>query len=436
MDFELAKEEHFQLVRDMRSKDALLSRYQIDCAGMLEFSAQRDADALHEAVDGWGTDEEKLINVLCGMSKQQLKRVDQIYKQKYEKTIRQVCDEELGGFFEGDFKYFMKCAMDDPAEVDAELFRDSMKGFGTDDALLCELLCTRTNAELEAAKKAFKKQNGKSLQSWVEYDTSGEGMYSKFLLECLKAKRNEGFVSSKQAAKDAATLRQNGLGEGSLSEEQFLKILPYAGEEQVQLIKASFQEQFGEDMVEAIKTAMDGTLWDSATLGPLLCRMTDSATYYAQTLNKAFAGMGTDETTVSRVIGRNSKADLKRISARYKELYSVTLKEAIESEIGGNFVKALVVYLREDGIGKTLNADEIEVNGMTISKAVGQGFLSACWAEYVKEEEGAVASYMEADEVQAGMIALTLKQNDIIDAEDKESYLTDLAAQWGVAIDQ
>ena len=138
----------------------------------------------------------------------------------------------------------------------------------------------------------------KSLQSWVEYDTSGEGIYSKFLLECLKAKRNDGFVSSSVAAEHAAWLRKSGLGEGDLTGEPFIKVIPYSSEEQIRLIKKAFQEQFGEDIVEAIKTAMDGTLWDSAIIGPLLCRMTDKATYYAEILQKAMAGLGTDGAAV------------------------------------------------------------------------------------------------------------------------------------------
>ena len=65
------------------------------------------------------------------------------------------CDEELGGFFEGSFKYFMKCAMTPNVELDAELLKESMAGWGTDDQLLCELVCTRSNAELRAAKAIF-----------------------------------------------------------------------------------------------------------------------------------------------------------------------------------------------------------------------------------------------------------------------------------------
>ena len=43
---------------------------------MTEFSAQRDADDVHEAVAGWGTDKDKLVDILCSLSKQQMLRVN------------------------------------------------------------------------------------------------------------------------------------------------------------------------------------------------------------------------------------------------------------------------------------------------------------------------------------------------------------------------
>jgi hypothetical protein len=59
-----------------------------------------------------------------------------------------------------------------------------MRGFGTNDQLLTEIVCTRTNAEIMAAKIAFQAKLGKTLEEWIEGDTSG--MYAQFLLACLQ----------------------------------------------------------------------------------------------------------------------------------------------------------------------------------------------------------------------------------------------------------
>lgn len=42
---------------------------------------------MKEACSGLGTDNERLIEVLCSRTKTQLERIDQAYRTKYEKTL-------------------------------------------------------------------------------------------------------------------------------------------------------------------------------------------------------------------------------------------------------------------------------------------------------------------------------------------------------------
>jgi len=188
------KDDYMEKCRQLRLLDHYVRRILEDNANMLEFCASRDADNVHDATEGWGTDEDKLIRVLCSLQKRQLRRVDEIYAERYGQTLREVTEGELGGFFEGSFKYFMKCVLTKDAELDAELLLESMKGWGTDDGLLCEIICTRTAKELEAAAAVFAEQNGKPLTDWIDGDTSGR--YQDFMLECLKTEhRGESWQS-------------------------------------------------------------------------------------------------------------------------------------------------------------------------------------------------------------------------------------------------
>lgn len=59
------------------------------------------------------------------------------------------------------------------------------------------MLPARTNRELEEAKAIFAEKEGKSVEEWVEGDTSG--FYTTFLLRCLQAKRQEGLVDERLA---------------------------------------------------------------------------------------------------------------------------------------------------------------------------------------------------------------------------------------------
>jgi len=335
-----------KMAKGMKFIDHYLHQITMDNIGMLEFCASRDADLVHEAVDGWGTDEDKLIRVLCALPKKQLQRVDEIYTERYGKSLREVTDCELSGMFEGDFKYFMKCVLTKDVDLDAELLKESMEGWGTNDGLLCELLCTRSNQELNAAKAIFAEKEGKPVEEWVDGDTSGD--YQSLLLACLKADREESLNSDEAAAKlQASQLNSAGFGGSDSNSDVIISILATASVAQVEAINIAYQEEFGMSMAEAIKKSMGGD-WEKA----LLARCYDKSTYYAITLQAAFKRWGTDEKAVSRILGRNNKGDIKRIAARFQQLFDQSLHNAIESELSGNFKKALLTMLFEEAPGE------------------------------------------------------------------------------------
>ncbi|CAE8627259.1 unnamed protein product [Polarella glacialis] len=330
--------------RSLKYLDHFLQQMLTDNASMLEFCASRDADFVHEAVEGWGTDEDKLIRVLCALPKKQLQRVDMIYTERYGKSLREVTDSELGGMFEGDFKYFMKCVLTKEVELDAELLKESMQGWGTNDGLLCELLCTRSNRELTAAKAILAESGGgKTLQDLVEGDTS-QGSYQALLLACLRAERDESLGKTDEAAaKQQATQLYHagfGGGDGEVDGDVICDILSRA-------------YAHGTPMVEAIKESMGGD-WEKA----LLARCHDKPTYYATALEGAFQGWGTDERAISRILGRSSKPEVRRIATRFKQLFGRSLRDAIEAEVSGNFKKALLTMLFEEAPGEKLEGEE------------------------------------------------------------------------------
>eukprot|EP00928_Gymnodinium_smaydae_P048584 TRINITY_DN3249_c0_g1_i1.p1 TRINITY_DN3249_c0_g1~~TRINITY_DN3249_c0_g1_i1.p1 ORF type:complete len:949 (-),score=153.37 TRINITY_DN3249_c0_g1_i1:493-3285(-) len=354
-----ARARYCDLSRDMRFRDYSLNQNRIDNEAMLEYCAQRDAEAVHEAIEGWDTDEDRLITILCSLTKRQFRRVDNIYAEKFGKSIREVCDVKLSSSCEDNFKYFMKCATTPPAELDAELLVEGMKGLGTDDTLLCEIVCTRSNRELELAKAVFQEREGKSVDEWVEGDTSG--FYTTFLLRCLKADRAEGYCSQELAERQVEQLHAAGLGGGDVAEAPFLQILPTASEQQIAMMREVYKAKYGIEMVEAI-TKMGGEMERA-----LKARVQDRFTYYANVLNNAWSGLGTDEKATARVAGRNTKADVRRIGTRYEELFGGSFRECIKGETSGNFQKALMTYIFAEGPD---NADQANIMEAEMSNAL------------------------------------------------------------------
>ncbi|CAE8736597.1 unnamed protein product [Polarella glacialis] len=89
-----------------------------------------------------------------------------------------------------------------------------------------------------------------------------------------------------------------------------------------------------------------------------LARCHDKPTYYATALEGAFQGWGTDERAISRILGRSSKPEVRRIATRFKQLFGRSLRDAIEAEVSGNFKKALLTMLFEEAPGEKLEGEE------------------------------------------------------------------------------
>ena len=150
--------------------------------------AEGDAYLLKKATDGWGTDEQAVIDVLAPKSPERLRAVRDLYEARYEKSLMDLLDEETSGLFEGDFNQTIKAMLvraetvDMDQEVDEEaaaeqatqLYNAMKSMFGTDEKTVVELLCSQAPQQIQAIRVSFENQYGASLASWIESDFSGD----------------------------------------------------------------------------------------------------------------------------------------------------------------------------------------------------------------------------------------------------------------------
>ena len=95
-------------------------------------------------------------------------------------------------------------------------------------------------------------------------------------------------------------------------------------------------------MNEAIRDVLSGDLEQA-----MIIRASDKYEYFADAINKAWEGFGTDETATSRILGYFSKKEVRMIAAQYDKRYpdKGSFREQLESECGGNYKKAIMAYL-------------------------------------------------------------------------------------------
>jgi len=101
-----------------------------------------------------GTDEKKIIDILCYRSNAQRQELKIKYKSFYGMDLSDDVKSELSG----DFEKVMLGLLMTPAQYDASECKAAIKGLGTDEAALIEIICTRSNEQLKALKEAYKKR--------------------------------------------------------------------------------------------------------------------------------------------------------------------------------------------------------------------------------------------------------------------------------------
>nr|XP_020734672.1 annexin A13 [Odocoileus virginianus texanus] len=256
-----------------------------------------------------GTDEAAIIEILSSRTSNERQQIKQKYKTAYGKDLEEVLKSELSGNFEKT----ALALLDRPEEYAARQLQKAMKGMGTDEAVLIEVLCTRTNKEIIAIKEAYQRLFDKSLESDVKGDTSGS---LKGILVSLLQVRN-----------------------GDPERE----LLAKRSHKQLRATFQAYQTLIGKDIEEAIEAETSGDLQKAYLT--LVRSARDLQGYFADRLYKSMKGAGTDEETLIDIIVTRAETDLQGIKARFQEKYQKSLSDMVRSDTSGDFQKLLVALL-------------------------------------------------------------------------------------------
>ncbi|KAF0886734.1 ANX13 protein, partial [Crocuta crocuta] len=293
---------------------------------------------LNKACKGMGTDEASIIEILSNRTSDERQQIKQKYKATYGKDLEEVFKSELSGNFEKT----ALALLDRPSEYDARQLQKAMKGLGTDEAVLIEVLCTRTNKEISAIKEAYQRLFDRSLESDIKADTSGS--LKKILVSLLQANRDEGDEVDKDlAGRDAKDLYDAGEGRWGTDELAFDEVLAKRNYKQLRATFQAYQLLINKDIEEAIEAETSGDV-QKAYLTLVRCAR-DHEGYFADRLYESMKGAGTEEETLIHIIVTRAEVDLQGIKAKFQEKYQKSLSDMVRSDTSGDFQKLLVALL-------------------------------------------------------------------------------------------
>jgi hypothetical protein len=225
------------------------------------------------------------------------------------------------------------------AQNDVEALYKAMKGLGTDDKVLSEILANRSRQHLVEVSRLFEAKYGKSLESWVKGETSGH--YEDICVALIQP-----------AADYDAKLAHGAVAGLGTDDDQLIEVLCTRSNAELKELKLAYKRLFSKDLE---KDVIGDTSGDYKNLLVAVLRAdrpestqvdVEAAKKDAQTLYAAGEGkLGTDEQTFIDILTKRSFPHLHVVNSSYANLAGHSLESGIAKETSANFGKALRVLI-------------------------------------------------------------------------------------------
>ncbi|XP_004609208.1 annexin A4 [Sorex araneus] len=305
------------------------------------FNATEDAQKLRKAMKGLGTDEDAIIDILAHRSTAQRQEIRTAYKTNIGRDLLDDLKSELSGNFEN----VILGMMTPTVLYDVQELRKAMKGAGTDEGCLIEILASRSTEEIRRIKETYQLQYGRSLEDDIRSDTSF--MFQRVLVSLSTGGRDQGnFLDDALLRQDAQELYEAGEKKWGTDEVKFLTVLCSRNRNHLLHVFDEYRRIAKKDIEESIKSETSGSFED-ALLAIVKC-MRNKPAYFAERLYKSMKGLGTDDDTLIRVMVSRAEIDMLDIRANFKRMYGKSLYSFIKGDTSGDYKKVLLILCGGD----------------------------------------------------------------------------------------
>lgn len=284
-----------------------------------------------------------IIDIVTNLSNDQRQELARIYKAELQQDLV----EDIKKAVSGDLEKVLVGLLKTPAAFDAQELMSAMKGLGTDEETLTEILSTRSNDQLREIQTCYRQEYKAELEKNITSETSEP--YSGLLLALAKGKRerHSGIIDYGLIEQDSKMLSDLG-PKNTANSAQWITILTDRNHGHLRRVFDHFKNSTSEDIEERIKKAFKGDFQKG--LLTLVAVIKDTPLYFADRIYNAVKGLGTDNNTLIRILISRSEVDLLSIRVAYRRKYGKSLYSTIQSEAKGNYGSALLLLCRAEDI--------------------------------------------------------------------------------------
>lgn len=215
-----------------------------------------DAYMIHEAICGAGTDENTLIGILCTRNNEQIEKIKEIYKEKYESDMTEDIKDDTSGYFQRLMRSLCLGGRqesdpdDDAVETDAEnLVQAGVASWGTDESEFNKVLCLRSYDHLKKVIKRYEeKRDGTSLDEDIDSEMSSD-VQEAFHAIIKVTRDKEGYFAERLYK------AMKGLG---TDDKELIRCICSQAEDSLKWIMVRYQELYETDLFDAVKDECGG----------------------------------------------------------------------------------------------------------------------------------------------------------------------------------
>ncbi|KAF5913279.1 hypothetical protein HPG69_016895 [Diceros bicornis minor] len=333
------------------------------------------AERLFKAMKGLGTRDNTLIRIMVSRSELDMLDIREIFRTKYEKSLYSMIKNDTSGEYK---KALLKlCGGDDDAagqffpeaaqvayqmwelsavarvelrgtvrpasdfnpDADAKALRKAMKGLGTDQGTIIDIITHRSNAQRQQIRQTFKSHFGRDLMADLKSEISGD--LARLILGLMMPPAHYDAKQLKKAMEGAGT-----------DEKALIEILATRTNAEIRAINQAYKEDYHKSLEDALSSDTSGHF--KRILVSLATgnreeggEDRDQAREDAKEIADTSGGDKTSlETRFMTILCTRSYQHLRRVFQEFVKMTNYDVEHTIKKEMSGDVRDAFVAIVQ------------------------------------------------------------------------------------------